>query len=124
MQTILISQCVEINGINMKGQEFKIIQYAGDTTLFFDGSCSSIEAALNILEIFGSISGLNVNKDKTKLVWIGKKKHCKDKLKKSRFQWGCTQFDLLGLTFSVDLSDMIDFNFKAKILEIKELIKI
>ena len=124
VQSILISQCDEIKGINIKGQEFKIIQYADDTTLFLDGSCSSFDAALNILEIFGSISGLNVNKDKTKLVWIGKKKHCKDKLKKSGFQWGCTQFDLLGLTFSVNLSEMIDLNFKAKILEIKELIKI
>ena len=124
VQSILISQCDEIKGINIKGQEFKIIQYADDTTLFLDGSCSSFDAALNILEIFGSISGLNVNKDKTKLVWIGTKKHCKDKLKKSGFQWGCTQFDLLGLTFSVNLSEMIDLNFKAKILEIKELIKI
>ena len=124
VQSILISQCDEIKGINIKGQEFKIIQYADDTTLFLDGSCSSFDAALNILEIFGSISGLNVNKDKTKLVWIGKKKHCKDKLKKSGFQWGCTQFDLLGLTFSVNLSEMIDLNFKSKILEIKELIKI
>ena len=123
IQFILISQCVEIKGINIKGQEFKIIQYADDTTLFLDGSSSSFEAALNILEIFGSISGLNVNKDKTKLVWIGKK-HCKDKLKKSGFQWGCTQVDFLGLTFSVDLSKMIELNFKAQILEIKELIKI
>ena len=58
------------------------------------------------------------------MVWIGKKKHCKDKLKKGGFQWCCTQFDLLGLTFSVDISKMIDLNFNAKILEIKELIKI
>ena len=124
VQSILISQCVEIKGINIKGQEFKIIQYADDTTLFLDGSCSSFDAALNILESFGSISGLNVIKGKTKLVWVGKKKPCKDKLKKSGFQWGYTQFDLLGLTFSVDLSEIIDLNFKAKILEIKELIKI
>ena len=91
------------------------------TPLFLDGSCSFFEVVLNILEIFGPISGLNVNKDKTKLVWIGKKQ---DKLKRSGFQWGFTQFDLLGLTFSVDLSKMIDLNFNAKILEIKELIKI
>ena len=95
VQSILISQCVEIKGINMKGQEFKIIQYADDTTLFLDGSCPSFEAAPNKLEIFGSISGLNVNKDKSKLVWIRKKKHCKDKLKKSGLQWSCLQFDLL-----------------------------
>ena len=46
---------------------------------FLDGSHSSLQTALNMLEIVGSISSLKVNIDKTKLIWIGKK-HCKDKL--------------------------------------------
>ena len=76
------------------------------------------------MEIFGSISGLKVNTDKTKLIWIGKKKHCKDKLITKGLQWGCTQFDLLGLTFSVDLDSMFDLNLSAKLTEIKDLINI
>ena len=124
IQSILISQCVNIKGITVKGFEFKITQYADDTTLFLDGSFSALQAALNILEIFGSISGLKVNTDKTKLIWIGKKKHCKDKLIIRGLQWGCTEFDLLGLIFSVDLDKMLDLNLSAKITEIKDLIKI
>ena len=71
--SVLISQNPRIGGISINGMEFKITQYADDTTLFLDGTTSSLENALNVLEIFGSISGLKVNKDKTKVIWIGKK---------------------------------------------------
>ena len=50
-------------------------QFADDTTLILDGTTNSLGAALNILEIFGSISGIKVNTEKTQIVWIGKKKH-------------------------------------------------
>ena len=44
-------------------------------TLILDGSRCSLQAALDVLEIFGSISGLSMNSDKTKVIWIGCKKH-------------------------------------------------
>ena len=54
-------------------------QFADDTTVFLDGTKDSLVAALNTLEIFGSLSGLKINMDKTKIVWLGKKKHSTDK---------------------------------------------
>ena len=45
-----------------------------DITLVLDGSGQSlIAAALSTLEIYGAISGLLVNTDKTQIVWIGKR---------------------------------------------------
>ena len=44
-----------------------------------DGTKDSLVAALNTLEIYGTPSGLRGNMDKTKLVWLEKKKHSKDK---------------------------------------------
>ena len=58
----------------------KLTQYVEDTIIILDGTTSSLQATLNILEIFGSLSGLNVNCDKTKLIWIGSKKDSKEKL--------------------------------------------
>ena len=55
----------------------------------------------------------------TKLIWTGKKKHCKNKLITKGLQFGCTQFDLLELTFSVDLDSMLDLNLSGKLTEIK-----
>ena len=62
-----------MKGIYVNGIEHKITQFADDTTLILDGSKDSLIAALNVLEVFGSISGLQINAEKTKLIWIGKK---------------------------------------------------
>ena len=109
---ILILQCADIKDITIKGVEFKLTQYADDTTLFLDGSILSLKAALNILEIFGSFSGLKVNSDKTKLIWIGGKRYCRDKLIAKELPWGCTEFDLLR--FSVELVKL-KFEFYKKL---------
>ena len=122
--TLLIINNPEIRGIFINGVEFKITQYADDTTLLLDGSQNSLTAALNTLEIFGTYSGLKMNTEKTRVVWIGKKRHSTEKLMDKGLLWGCTNFDLLGINFSNNLTDMIDSNYKKKICEIKNLINI
>ena len=69
-----------INSISVNRNEFRITQFADDTTLILDGSKTTLLPALNVLEIYGNMSGLKVSIDKTKLVWIGKKHFSKDKL--------------------------------------------
>ena len=63
-----------IKGIMIRQKEIKITQFADDTTIILNGTEDSLQAALNILEIFGNISGLRVNTEKTQIVWIGKKR--------------------------------------------------
>ena len=63
----LFDQNSNIHGISIEGTLFKLTQFADDTTIFLDGSRDSLIAALNTLEIFGSISGLKVNTEKTKI---------------------------------------------------------
>ena len=58
---LLIDSNKMIKGITIKNIEFKISQFADDTTLILDGNESSLTAALNTLEIFGSLSGLKMN---------------------------------------------------------------
>ena len=72
--TTLVETCGSIKGLNINKEYLKIIQFADDTTIFLDGSESSLQSALNVLEIFGTYSGLKVNKEKTQIVWIGSKK--------------------------------------------------
>ena len=55
------------------------ISQLADDTLFFN-SKTEISLALNEIEIVGSFSELIMNKDKTEGLWIGKLKHCKDKV--------------------------------------------
>ena len=66
--SLLIEKNSDIKGIQVGKQMIKVTQFADDATLLLDGSSSS-QTTLNVLEIFGSLSGLKVNSEKTKLVW-------------------------------------------------------
>ena len=111
-------------GILIDGIEFKITQFADDTTLILDGSQHSLQAALNILEIFGNMSGLRMNKDKTKMIWIGRKRFCQEKfITSANLNWDDTDFTLLGLRFSTDLSKIPEMNYRQTLQNIKQDIR-
>ena len=67
-----------IKGINLAGKEYKMSQYADDTTVALGGSEISLRTTLNIVDQFAKYSGLKPNIEKTKAVWIGSKRHCQD----------------------------------------------
>ena len=120
---LLIESNKMIKGITIKNVEFKISQFADDTTLILDGNESSSTAALNTLEIFGSLSGLKMNSSKSKMIWIGRKKHSKDKLNCNvQFDWNNDCFSLLGLEFHVDLDKMDEINYNLALIKVKKTI--
>ena len=120
---LMIVNDKEIRGITVNKHTFKISQFADDTTLILDGSKRSLLAAMNTLEIFGSISGLKLNTEKTKLVWLGKKRHSQDKIETNyKLEWNVTEFRLLGLTFCVDLGNMPSLNFDPLIPKITKIL--
>ena len=57
-----------IKGITVDGQEIEISLYADDTTLILDGSRASFQNSLQVLELFGLISGLRLNYKKTEVL--------------------------------------------------------
>ena len=113
-----------VRGIKVGNTEFRLTQFTDDTTIILDGTRSPLLAALNMLEVYGSMSGLKVNTDKTKLIWIGKKRYCKDKFDIGKcLTWGVTEFDLLGVTFAVDLDKMIDLNCSNIVNKVEKELK-
>ena len=114
-----------IKGIKIDNTEIKFSQYAADASAFLDGSKQSLEEILQELETFADISGLKTNLDKTQVVWIGAKKYSTDSIKtRWKLSWGTTQFKLLGVIFNVDLDKIVGINYKDKIAQVKNLIKI
>ena len=117
----MITYNIQIKGIKIENKHMKLTQFADDKSLILNGTKDSLLAALNTLEIFGNLSGLKVNTDKTKLIWIGKKRYSRDKFDTNRnLLWGNTQFRFLGIEFFVDLSEMIDLNYTAAICQTKQ----
>jgi hypothetical protein len=47
------------------------------------------------MEIFGSLSGLMLNRNKTQRMWVGKLKNCKDKIK--GIKWENKPIKVLGI---------------------------
>ena len=120
---IMIEQNSDIKGIPVGHKEIKLTQFADDTTIILDGCTESLQAALNTLEIFGSLSGLRVNKEKTKLVWIGSKKYSREKLNVTQeMLWGEEDFSLLGIDFSINLNRIPTKNFKKVLQKAKVVI--
>ena len=112
-----------IKGIHINNKEYIISQFADNTTLFLDGSDKSLSNTLKLLEEFPHISGLKVNFEKTKLVWIDSMKYSTRSVKTIwKLAWGEIQFKMLGITFHVNLRNMVNINFEPKIQSIKNSI--
>ena len=60
-----------IKGINIKGDKYKVSQYADDTSCFIRDP-ESVERLFDKLETFKCCSGLELNRSKTEALWLGK----------------------------------------------------
>ena len=90
----MVYQNIDVKGLQIGQEEIKLSQFADDTTLILDDSQRSVEAALNTIEFFGSYSGLKMNTTKTKVIWIGDKKHSSKKLPVlHKLEWGTVNLD-------------------------------
>ena len=90
---------LEIQGINIFQREFKISQFADDTTLLNKDS-NSVRRAITVLDNFGDISGLRLNPSKTKALWLGPWRHCEEK--PFGFKWPKEPVRVLGTYISYD----------------------
>lgn len=114
----------KIKGLNMGNIEFKISQYADDTSAILDGTETSLNQTLEELLKFSKISGLNINLDKTQLVWIGSEKFSTRSIKtKWKLLWGSNKFKLLGIHFNTDLEKMEKENYTPKIQQMEKILK-
>ena len=118
----LIRNNENIKGIKIGNAEVLISQYADDTSIILDGSKKSLENCLNILKLYASASGLCLNIDKTKVVWIGSKKGSKEKFgDKYNLHWERNEFIVLGVKFPHNLNEIVDLNYSEKMNEMRKL---
>ena len=81
-------------------KKYKISQYADDTQLLLDGSESTLNETLNVLNTFYLMSGLKLNVEKTRAIWIGAKRFSNDRLcQYYKLDWGQGPFKNLRSKF-------------------------
>ena len=97
---VKIRQDPDYRGISLPdGQEVKISQFADDTTIITE-NVESLKPHLQILDRFGNISGLKLNKKKTKAMWMGSMKD--SNLKVLDFKTTKDPIKVLGVHLSYD----------------------
>lgn len=123
--SLLLRKNDNIKGIPVKNKEYLLSLFADDTSAFLDGSERSFTEAIHTFDRFSEMSGLRVNNEKTKVVWIGSRRGCGVKYMRDRnFLWDPGIFKVLGITFSTDTGQISRLNYEGKLLELKKLINV
>ena len=92
----MIRQNENIHGINILDEEI-LSQFADGTTFFLDGTREPFCSCMCVLQQFASVSGLNINVDKTKAVWIGSRRNSKLRfMPEINLDWNPVTFTVLG----------------------------
>ena len=121
----MIRQNQDIKGIDIGGTENKICQYADDTELTQEGDRQSFEEAMQVIDIFGNVSGLKLNAGKSSAMWLGNRRNCRVKyMPHLKMEWNPSQFKKLGIWLINNLEECIKINYDSKFREIKALYKV
>ena len=103
-----------IKGINIHGTEYRITQFADDTEIFLDGTEESLQATLDTLQWFEKASGLKINIEKTRAIWLGSKVSDRGRLCIShKLNWDQSPFKVLGITLATEIDNVPDLNYEG-----------
>ncbi len=113
-----------INGIKVDNTEYILTQYADDTTLFLDSKEENINNVFSMLDQFASCSGLRVNVEKTKAVWMGRHpRNDRELCHNINISWVKDgKFEVLGLKYDLLQNDITESNFWEKLESIRKLL--
>lgn len=113
----------DIKGIQINGKEYKLSQYADDTQVLLDGSENSLKEALGTLKKYYTMSGLKVNVDKTRALWIGSLSNSEETLcEEHPLDWSQEPLKALGVVFSPLVFNIWDLNSQEVVLKIKNIL--
>ena len=121
----VIRESGDIRGIVVHNEEFRVSQYADDTTLLLEEDYQSIGSVIRILKWFKSVSGLDINKEKTKVIKLGASRDSSIPWQgKFGFNWP-DNFEISGIHYNMKkLHEITDLNIQRKMGEIQKLIRI
>ena len=109
-----------IMGINIKGKEYKLSQYADNTSCFMR-DIDSVVKLFEKLEAFKSCSGLELNRSKTEAMWLGKNNPQPTNLFGINWSLKCMCLDVC---FSRDSKISAKDNFEKRLLALEKCLNI
>ena len=119
-----INQNKKITGLSIdreNNQNVKVVQYADNTTLFLKNT-RDLKNALEFLELFGHIAGIELNLTKCEGLWIGSYKHRQLSCNICNIRWPQKPIRYLGIYICHNTSDCFKLNFEDKITNIDRVL--
>jgi endonuclease/exonuclease/phosphatase family metal-dependent hydrolase len=110
-----------INGIKIGNNEWKIGQYADDTSLFLNDE-QSLTLSLTLIDMFSKCSGLKMNRDKSESMYIGSSSNFRHKT--STIKWTNGHVKCLGIYINNNNEKAAEYNIKQKFEKMENTIKI
>jgi hypothetical protein len=110
-----------IAGIKIGNTEWKISQYADDTTFFLNDE-HSLSLVLLIIDLFAKCSGLRINRDKSEAMYIGVSSNFRHKV--GNIKWSNNYIKCLGVYIYKDIDKAIQYNIREKLDKTQNIIKI
>ena len=114
-----LKQSNEISGIKIGSFTSLVTQHADDTSLTLD-NIDSVIPALSIINTFSKLSGLKLNMDKTKGIWLGSLKNGPDYFAGLSFTEQCIKS--LGIYIGPDKIECISKNWESRIKKFKNIL--
>jgi exonuclease III len=106
-----------VHGLTLFGNEYLACQFADDSDLLLQDKESG-EAAIQVLDEFGSVSGLVLNKEKTECLGLGPNY---ENVERPEGVKAVNKIKVLGITIGYDEETMRKENFENKINKTKKL---
>lgn len=114
-----------IRGITINEKHFKLSQYADDTQVFLDGSEQSLKNTLENLNFFYLMSGLKINIEKTRAVWIGSMNKSNRQLCRDfDLDWDQKPIKILGVTFTPEVFDVWQHNAPEILQKVENILAV
>ena len=104
-----------IKGLENGNKITKLSMYADDTTAFIRDDSSAV-SLLTLVDQFGDLYGLKINKSKTQGLWLGPLKSRLDKEEPFGISWPKQYVIALGIAFPyhVQVGNKINFQRQAR----------
>ena len=116
---VAIRRREDIQGLMIGQEEFKLVQYIDDLTLFVPNN-ECVKLMLQLLDRFTICSGLKVNHTETEVMWIGS---CRQNTATPLGLKWSKIVKALGIVFSYNDTDQLQKNFYDKSKDIRTQIR-
>ena len=120
----MIRKNEKLKGITINSKEFRLSQYTDDMQIFLNGTEESLRETLSVLDMFYHMSGLKINIEKTRAIWIEAHSNSTAHIcRNNRLDWSQDPFKILGVTFTTEVFDIWNVNSNEMLIKIENLCK-